>query len=173
VGVVGTADAIVSEVRHARPSHPTGVTDDWVDFLHALLAAGARFLVVGAHAMAVHGVPRGTQDLDVWIDVRAENAERVWQALATFGAPLASLGLTHDDLQQPNTVIQLGLPPNRIDLLTTISGISDFDAAWDERAELEVRGQRVPFLGRATLVDNKRATGRHKDLGDLEALGEA
>jgi hypothetical protein len=148
------------------------VTDDWVDFLHALLAAGARFLVVGAHALAVHGVPRGTQDLDVWIDTGTDNVERVWQALATFGAPLTSLGLTSDDLQQPNTVIQLGLPPNRIDLLTTITGISNFDTAWKGRTELEVRGQRVPFLGRVALVDNKRATGRHKDLGDLEALGE-
>jgi hypothetical protein len=148
------------------------MTDDWVDFLHTLLAAGVRFLVVGAHALAVHGVPRGTQDLDVWIEPSPENAEHVWSALAAFGAPLVSLGITRDDLQRPDTVIQLGLPPNRIDLLTTISGDPDFGTAWAQRAEHEVRGQRVPFLGRATLVDNKRAAGRHKDLGDLEALGE-
>lgn len=149
------------------------MTDDWIDLLAALLDADARFLVVGAHAMAVHGVPRGTQDLDVWIDPRPENAELVWGALATFGAPLAALGITHDDVQRPGNVIQLGLPPNRIDLLTSISGVPEFDAAWAARVEQVVRGRRVPFLGRAALVDNKRATGRYKDLGDLEALGEA
>lgn len=148
------------------------MTDDWIDLLHELLTGGARFLVVGAHAMAVHGVPRGTQDLDVWIDPRPENAGHVWNALAAFGAPLGALGIGPDDLQRPDVVIQLGLPPNRIDLLTTITGVPDFDTAWAERVEHEVRGQRVPFLGRATLVDNKRAAGRHKDLGDLEALGE-
>lgn len=149
------------------------MTDDWIDLLAALLDADARFLVVGAHAMAVHGVPRGTQDLDVWIDPRPENADVVWVALATFGAPLAALGITRDDVQRPGNVIQLGLPPNRIDLLTSISGVPDFDAAWAARVVQVVRGRQVPFLGRAALVDNKRATGRYKDLGDLEALGEA
>ena len=118
------------------------------------------------------GRPRATGDLDVWIDPSAENAERVWRALVSFGAPPTSLGIVHDDLQRSDTVIQLGLPPNRIDLLTTITGAPDFGTAWTDRVEHDVRGQRVPFLGRAALVDNKRATGRHKDLGDLEALGE-
>lgn len=148
------------------------MTDDWIDLLTALLAVDARFLIVGAHAMAVHGVPRGTQDLDVWIDPRPENEERVWRALVAFGAPLTGLGITHADLQRPGTVIQLGLPPNRIDLLTSISGFPEFDAAWGGRVEHVVRGQRVPFLGRAALVENKRASGRRKDLSDLEALGE-
>lgn len=149
------------------------MTDDWIDLLAALLEVEARFLVVGAHAMAVHGIPRGTQDLDVWIDPRPENAERVWGALATFGAPLAALGIARDDLRRPGNVIQLGLPPNRIDLLTSISGVPDFDSAWASRVEQVVSGRRVPFLGRAALVENKRATARYKDLGDLEALGEA
>ena len=148
------------------------MTDDWIDLLAELLTARARFLIVGAHAMAVHGVPRGTQDLAVWIDARPLNEERVWRALAAFGAPLTNLGITHADLQRPGTVIQLGLPPNRIDLLTSISGLPDFDAAWAERVEHVVRGQLVPFLGRAALIENKRASGRRKDLSDLEALGE-
>jgi hypothetical protein len=149
------------------------VTDDWIDFLVALLDAGARFLVVGAHALAVHGVPRATQDLDVWIAPPPENTERVWRALTVFGAPLGALGITREDLQRPNTVIQLGLPPNRIDLLTSISGVPDFEAAWADRAEHLVRSRRVPFLGRAAFIANKRAAARYKDLGDLEALGES
>lgn len=149
------------------------MTDDWIDLLFALLDEQARFLVVGAHAMALHGVPRATQDLDLWIDRRAENAERVWRALTAFGAPLAGLDLKREDLEKPDTVVQLGLPPNRIDLLTSISGIAAFDDAWSGRIEQVVRDRAVPVLGRAELVQNKRAAGRHKDLGDLEALGEA
>jgi hypothetical protein len=148
------------------------VTDDWYDLLVALLDAEARFLVVGAHALAVHGVPRGTQDLDVWVDPEPANVERVWRALAEFGAPLASLGTTRDDLRRANTVVQLGLPPNRIDLLTSISGIHDFATAWAGRVEFDLRGRRVPFLGRDALIRNKRASRRRKDLADIEALGE-
>jgi len=122
--------------------------------------------------MAVHGVPRGTQDLDVWIEPTPENAERVWQALAAFGAPLASLGITRQDFAQPGAIVQIGLPPNRIDVLTTISGVPDFGTAWGERSVHQVRGCPVPFVGRATLIVNKRASGRRKDLADLEALGE-
>lgn len=148
------------------------MTDDWFDLLAALTAGEVRFLVVGAHALAVHGVPRGTQDLDVWIDPSADNAERAWRALAAFGAPLAALGVSLDDLQRPDTVVQLGLPPDRIDLLTAITGVPEFMVAWRERVEHVVRGLCVPFLGRATLLRNKRATGRRKDLADIEALGE-
>lgn len=147
------------------------MTDDWYDLLVALLDARARFLVVGAHALAVHGVPRGTQDLDVWIDPDPTNAERVWRALTAFGAPLTTMQLTHDDLQRPGTVIQIGLPPDRIDLLTSISGIPDFETAWSGRVEHTVRGSVVPFLGRDALIRNKRASARRKDIADVEALG--
>lgn len=148
------------------------MTDDWFDLLVAVLDSGVRFLVVGAHAMAIHGVPRGTQDLDVWIDPDAANTDRVWKALATFGPPLESLGLTTADLRRPNTVVQLGLPPNRIDVLTSLSGIDQFATAWASRAEHPVRGRQIPFLGRDALLRNKRASGRRKDLADIEALGE-
>ena len=148
------------------------MTDDWTDVLNALSTSGARFLVVGAHAMAVHGVPRGTQDLDIWIDPAKENTARVWRGLADFGAPLDELGISHEDLRRPGTVIQLGLPPNRIDLLTSISGIPDFETAWAGRVEYAFGGRLVPFIGRAALVKNKRESGRRKDLADLEALGE-
>lgn len=148
------------------------MTDDWIDMIRALLEAQARFLVVGAHALAVHGVPRGTQDLDILIDPVPENADRVWQALLIFGAPVASLGISKADLVEPGLVIQFGLPPNRIDFLTSISGIPEFDAAWRGRVDFELRGQIVPFIGRADLIANKRAAGRRKDLADIEALGE-
>jgi hypothetical protein len=146
------------------------VTDDWLDLLTELAAAEARFLVVGAHALAIHGIPRGTQDLDIWIERSPENAARVWRALVGFGAPLGSIDLSPSDLERPDLVVQLGLPPNRIDILTDISGVRNFPEAWGRRLVGEVRGRSFPFLGRADLVANKRAAGRPKDLADLAAL---
>ncbi len=146
------------------------MNDDWFDLLAALINANARFMVVGAHALAVHGFPRATQDIDVWFDVAADNVDRVWRALVAFGAPVDALGIRKADLRQLGMVIQFGLPPNRIDLLTSISGVSDFDAAWKERVSHEVRGRPIPFIGRAALLQNKRAAGRTKDLADAELL---
>ncbi len=137
--------------------------------LKHLLDSGARFMVVGAHALAVHGVPRATGDLDVWIARDPANAERVFGALLRFGAPVAALGVTSADLAQPERVVQIGLPPRRIDLLTDITGV-DFESAWPNRLSSRVGDLDVPFLGRADLVANKRATARHRDLADLEAL---
>jgi hypothetical protein len=147
------------------------VNRDFRDLLAAFLEAGVRFLVVGAHALAVHGVPRATGDLDVWIAPDIENADRAWQALLAFGAPLESMGITRGDLGRPDQVVQVGLPPRRIDILTSISGVA-FQDAWPERVTHDADGLAVPFLGRAALVRNKRASGRAKDLADLEALGE-
>jgi hypothetical protein len=148
------------------------VNDDFRDLLAAMLEAGARFLVVGAHAMAVHGVPRATGDLDVWIAADQANAQRVWEALLRFGAPVADVGVRREDLTRAEAVVRIGLPPRRIDLLTSISGVG-FDEAWPRRVTHQVVGLAIPFLGRADLVRNKRATGRAKDLADLEALGES
>jgi hypothetical protein len=147
------------------------VNEDFRDLLAALLEAGARFLVVGAHALAVHGVPRTTGDLDVWLAPDPDNARRVWEALLRFGAPVAAMGVTQQDLTRADAVVQIGLPPRRIDLLTSISGVG-FDEAWVARVNHEVAGLGIPFIGRAELVRNKRASGRTKDLADLEALGE-
>lgn len=148
------------------------MTEDWKDVLVAMLEGHVRFLVAGAHALAVHGVPRATQDLDIWIEPTQENADRVWDALMRFGAPLEDLGVNRKDFVQPETVVQLGLPPNRIDILTGITGVQDFEHAWAARTESEIDGHTIPFLGRETLLANKRATGRLKDLADVEALGE-
>ena len=148
------------------------MNEDFRDLLSALLAAEARFLVVGAHALAVRGVPRATGDLDIWIASDTPNAERVWSALMRFGAPVAAMGVSQADLTRRDMVVQIGLPPRRIDILTSISGVG-FDEAWPGRVTHEVDGLAVPFLGRVALVRNKRATGRTKDIADLEALGEA
>ena len=147
------------------------MNEDFEDLLAALLEAGARFLVVGAHALAVHGVPRATGDLDVWVAADRENADRVWAALTRFGAPVAALGLSRDDLTRGDQVVQIGLPPRRIDLLTSISGVG-FEEAWPDRVTHQVGSLSIPFIGRRELVRNKRASGRAKDLADLEALGE-
>lgn len=144
---------------------------DFVEFLAALLGAEARFLVVGAHALAIHGVPRATGDIDVWVERSPANAARVWRALDAFGAPAAALGVRPADLETPDLVVQIGVPPRRIDVLTGVTGL-DFEDAWAGRVVHRVGALDVPFLGRDALVRNKRATGRYKDLGDLEALGE-
>jgi hypothetical protein len=148
------------------------MNEDFRDLLRALLEAGTRFLVVGAHAMAVHGVPRATGDLDVWIAADPANADRVLEALTRFGAPLAAMGITHADFLREDQVVQIGLPPRRIDVLTSISGVG-FEDAWTSRIIHVTEGMAIPFIGRAALVRNKRVSGRAKDLADLEALGES
>jgi hypothetical protein len=148
------------------------VNDDWFDLIAALLDADVRFVVVGAHALAIHGVPRATQDIDLLVDTDTANVLRLWRALAEFGAPLETLGITTADFATPGIVVQLGLPPNRIDLLTEMSGVPDFASVWETRVVHEVRGRPVPFIGREMLLRNKRAAGRRKDLADVEALGE-
>jgi hypothetical protein len=140
---------------------------DFAEMLAALSAEGAEFLIVGAYALAAHGYPRATGDLDIWVRPTKANADRVWGALTAFGAPLHEL--TRDDLQSPGIVFQIGVVPCRIDLLTTISGVS-FEEAWNRRILLEITGTKAPFLSLDDLVRNKRATGRTKDLADAEEL---
>lgn len=145
--------------------------EDFRDLLAEFVAADVRFLIVGAHALAVHGVPRATVDLDIWIDRSPPNVDRVWHALAAFGAPLDALKIAKSDFTKPDVVIQFGLPPYRIDILTGVSGVT-FDEAWLERVDDVFNDVRVHFLGRKAFVRNKRAAGRLKDLADLESLGE-
>jgi hypothetical protein len=149
----------------------SGWNDDFLDIFRALVESGVEFVVVGAYAMAVHGVPRSTGDLDVLVRPTPHNAERVLEALAAFGAPVEAHGVTRADFEAPGNVYQVGLPPRRIDLMTGLSGV-DFEEAWASRVELEVEGMRVPFLGLESLRRNKRATGRGRDLLDLRLLEE-
>jgi hypothetical protein len=143
------------------------VNRDFAEMLSALSEAGAEFLVVGAHALAAHGIPRATGDLDVWVKPTRANAERVLAALAVFGAPLGDLTL--DDLTKPDTVFQIGVVPCRVDILTGLSGV-EFEEAWPRRIVLDLDGTQVPVIGREDLVRNKRATGRPRDLADIERL---
>ena len=145
------------------------MNEDYRDVLAALTAGHARFLVVGAHALAVHGYPRATVDIDIWIDPSPENVSRVWSALAAFGAPLETLGITVEDLARSDIVAQFGLPPNRIDVLTGVSGLT-FEEAWGTRVEEVVEGVLVPVLGLEALVRNKKASGRDKDRADVKGL---
>ena len=143
---------------------------DFKELLALLNSHQVEYLVVGAYALAFHGAPRFTGDLDVFVKPDAPNSERLIAALVDFG--FGSLGLSPQDFQKPNQVIQLGVPPVRIDLITSITGVSWQEAtAGGVAAELD--GVPVRFIGRNELVINKRAAGRKKDIADLEALGES
>ena len=143
------------------------MNQDFADLLRSFIGHEVRFMVVGAYALAVHGRPRATGDLDVWIDATPENARRVVRALAEFGAPLRDV--REQDFASPGVVFQMGLPPGRIDVLTELSGVT-FAEAWQARVEHETDGLRVPVIGRDTFIQNKRATGRPKDLSDIADL---
>jgi hypothetical protein len=117
-------------------------------------------------------VPRATGDLDVLVRASRENAARVLAALRAFGAPIDAHAIGEQDFATPGTVYQLGLPPRRIDLLTSLTGVS-FEEAWSDRVRIDVAGMSVPFIGREALLRNKRATAREKDVVDLRLLGGA
>ena len=126
--------------------------------------------MVGAHAVSFHAVPRYTKDIDVWIEPTAENARRVWTALARFGAPLENVSET--DLSTPGTVVQLGVEPNRIDILTRVAGL-EFATAWDRRVTSTYDAVPVAFPSLDDLLASKRACGRPQDLLDAEWLEKA
>lgn len=145
------------------------VRSDFKDLLKLFNSHGVEYLLVGAYALAHHGAPRYTGDLDLFINANSENARRVVAALTEFG--FADLGLAEQDFIKPDQLIQLGVPPARVDIATSISGVT-----WDEAYRSKVAGTcsgiAVYILGRQKLIKNNRATGRTKDLADIEALGE-
>jgi hypothetical protein len=132
-----------------------------------LNAAEARYLVVGGYAVAFHARPRYTKDLDVWIEPTPANAQRAWNALASFGAPLQDL--RPEDLTRSEMVFQIGLAPNRIDILTELVGVA-FEEAWERRASTTYGDCPIQVLSRADLIRNKGAVGRPQDLIDVEEL---
>jgi hypothetical protein len=143
------------------------VNPDFRDLFAALNAAEAEFLVVGGYALAVHGVPRFTKDLDIWIRANDQNAQRVWTALDTFGAPFGDLKLS--DLSSPGIIFQMGMPPNRIDIITGIDGVT-FSEAWEHRIASAYGDQSVMVIGLNELIRNKESTGRPQDTLDAQTL---
>ena len=144
------------------------MNQDFLDLLRAFIDARVRFLIVGAYALGVHGRPRATGDLDVWVDPTPDNAAGIMQALDAFGAPVTQV--TVEDFSRPGVVFQMGLPPFRIDVLTELSGLT-FAEAWPGRTQAAFGPLTVDVIGREAFIKNKRATGRARDLGDIEALG--
>ena len=143
------------------------MNQDFVDLLQAFVDAEVRFLVVGAYALALHGRPRGTGDLDVWVEATPENATRVMTALAAFGAPLNDI--SRNDFSQPGVTYQMGVDPCRIDVLTDLTGLT-FADVWPERVRHHFGDVEVDFIGKESFIRNKRATGRPKDLVDVDGL---
>jgi hypothetical protein len=143
------------------------LNQDFKDILLCLKDEGAEFIIVGAYALAAHGLPRATGDIDIWIRNNEENARKVLRALSTFGAPVSEL--TEQDFTSPDMVLQIGVEPSRIDILTSIDGVA-FDEAWKNKMSVIVADVEIKVLSRADLLKNKVASGRDKDQGDIAWL---
>ena len=140
---------------------------DFVEFIECLISRQVDYLLVGGHALAFHGLPRFTKDIDFWVRPTVENADKILLALDDFG--FSEIGLTQEDFTIPGRVVQLGQPPNRIDLLTSIDGV-EFDLAFSHRVKSEYRGSQLWVIGKEDLIENKRSTGRKQDLLDVKLL---
>lgn len=145
----------------------TMLNQDFKEFIKSLNDNDVRYLVIGGYAVAFHGHPRYTKDIDVWIEMSPENAACMIKALEQFG--FGSLGLKADDFTTPDQIIQLGYPPSRIDILTTPSGV-EFASCYEARVQAVIDGVIVQFIDLDNLKKNKKATGRHQDLADIENL---
>ncbi|MBI3541097.1 MAG: hypothetical protein HY073_03040 [Deltaproteobacteria bacterium] len=143
------------------------INKDFEDLLHHLNSARAEYMVVGAYAVIFHTEPRYTKDLDIWIRPERENAEKVYEALKRFGAPLKGLSL--NDLMNPKMVYQIGIEPNRIDILMGV-GKLPFDKAWEKRVTDHYGKERIWVLGFEETIQTKKIAGRTKDKMDLEVL---
>ncbi len=141
---------------------------DFKEFIQSLNECKVKYLIVGGYAVAIHGHPRYTKDLDVWIQAESHNAENLIKALEQFG--FSSLNLNLTDFTSSDNIIQLGYPPNRIDILTSISGDLDFDTCYHSKVELKIDDTLVHFIDLDNLRKNKSARARLQDLADLENL---
>ncbi len=140
---------------------------DFKEFIESLNDNRVRYLVVGGYAVALHGYPRYTKDIDIWVEMTQENAARIVKALDQFG--FGSLNLKESDFTEPDQIIQLGFPPRRIDILTTLPGV-EFSECYLSHTTVMMEGVPVNFIDLENLKKNKKATGRHQDLADLENL---
>ena len=145
------------------------LNQDFQEFVELFISHNVRFMIIGGYALAAHGHPRYTKDLDVWVLADPQNADRVVSALDEFG--FGEIGLTAADFQRPDSVVQLGREPQRIDILTFATGL-DFDEAFANHVLISVGDAQVPFLSIDDLRTNKIATGRLQDLADVESLGK-
>lgn len=145
------------------------LSQDFKEFVQLLNAHKVEFLIVGGYAVAFHGFPRNTGDIDFWIKPYNENAERLMKALIDFG--FGSVDLNKEDFLNKDQVIQLGFPPNRIDIMTSVSGV-EFDDCWKEKEVIDFEGERLNFISLRHLKINKLQTGRDKDKMDLKNLPE-
>jgi hypothetical protein len=143
------------------------LSPDYRDILSAFLEERVDYLVVGAYALASHGLPRATGDLDLWVRCDPQNSQRVWRALAKFGAPLSEI--SESEFSNQGLAFQIGIEPSRIDILTSIDDV-EFDDASKDRLEIEVDGLCVHVIGREHLIANKKAVGRPQDLADVARL---
>lgn len=143
--------------------------DDFRDLLVELARAQAEFVVVGGYAVAFHGNPRATKDLDVLVHATTTNATRVYQALAAFGAPVSAFDVTVEDFETYDGVLQIGVPPVRIDVLNRIQAVS-FEEAVADGCAFELEGYRIPVIGLPALLRNKSAVAREQDIADVAAL---
>lgn len=141
---------------------------DYRDILSTFESERVEYLVIGAYAVAAHGHPRATGDIDLWVHPTPENAKRVLHALKQFGAPLSDVD--EQDFQRPNVVLQIGVSPRRIDILTAAEGLT-FEDAWQDRITVEIEGVTIPLVSKEHLILNKRTLGRPQDLADIENLG--
>lgn len=140
---------------------------DFRDFIELLNRFGARYLVVGGHAVAIHGYPRFTGDMDIWIEKTEQNAEKLVQVITAFG--FASLGLKKEDFLRKDYITQIGYPPLRIDILNDLATIS-FNDAWEHKKVIKNEGLEINFIGLHELINAKEAAGRDKDLMDVKQL---
>jgi hypothetical protein len=146
-----------------------GLPQDYLDLLREFVEGNVEFLLIGGWAVAIHGHGRGTDDMDVFVRATEDNAARVFAALERYGAPLSAHGVTAGLFAQEHYGYRMGRKPLLIEILTKIDGVS-FDEAARDALEVELEGMRIPVIGRDALLKNKRASGRAKDLADLEAL---
>lgn len=143
------------------------LSKDFREFIELLNLNQVKYLIVGGYALAFHGHPRYTKDMDIWILIHPENARKILATLREFG--FSQLELNEEDFLTPNTIIQLGYPPNRIDILTQATGVN-FSECYSKKISLEIDGLLVNFIDIENLRKNKQATGRLQDLADLEQL---
>ncbi len=143
------------------------LNEDYKEMLESLLEEKVKFILVGAYALAAHGFPRATGDMDIWVKPHDENSKKVYKALAKFGAPISEI--REDEFSQPGLIFQIGVVPRRIDIITKISGV-EFDEADADKIVVNIEKLKIPVLSIDLLIKNKMATGREKDLLDAKLL---